>query len=294
MPTSVSINGVPCEPGSARVSVFDRGFLYGESAFEILRVYRGQIFALEEHLGRLTRSAKALGFGLPVAIAQFRVEMERAIAASCERYASIRVIVTRGEGEGGLVPTHTHDATRVVVVEPLRSTPREHYVDGIALATLNVPTRGKLPGETSAAKTGNYVANILALQLAKQAGAQEALLVAVDGRVLEGASSNVFVWTGDALITPEADGAILAGITREHVLDAARDLGIRVQEQRITTSDVWTAEEVFITSSLREVVPVVRIDDHEVGSGVPGEITRRVHAAFRARTPGRGDPMPWV
>ena len=142
-------------------------------------------------------------------------------------------------------------------------------------------------------KSSNYLANLLALHAAKQKGAYEAIFVTPDGSVLEGASSNVFVVEGGALATPPASAGILEGVTRRFVLEAAGALGIPAAETRLSLSDVMSADEVFITSSLREVVPVVRVDDHEVGEGTPGMLTRRIHRAFRAATPARGLPLVW-
>lgn len=294
MPTRVAINGTIHPPETAMVSVFDRGFLYGDSVFEVLRTYAGAPFALEEHLGRLSRSAQYIGMSLPVAIAQLRLELERTLAEAAEPDAYVRIVVTRGAGELGLDPSLARDPMRVIIVQALRAPPRALYVDGIAVITMATVTRSTDPNSTTSAKTSNYLSNILALRTAKQRGAHEAILVAADGSVLEGTTSNLFIIADGALVTPALDAGILPGITREHVLDAARSIGLAVHERRMSLADVWTADEVFITSSLREVVPVVRVDDHEVGANMPGAVTRRIHTAFRSRTPARSLPMPWL
>jgi branched-chain amino acid aminotransferase len=219
--------------------------------------------------------------------------MERALAEANEPEAYVRIVVTRGIGELGLDPSLAKNPSRVIIVHALKSQPRTLYTEGVSVVTITVPTRAGDPTQTFAAKTSNYLANILALRVAKQAGAHEAFLVTADGTVLEGTTSNVFLVAAGALVTPSLDAAILAGITREHVIDAAREIGIVVRDQHVSTADLWTADEVFLTSSLRELVPVVQIDDHEVGAATPGAITRRIHRAFRARTPLRSDPMPW-
>jgi branched-chain amino acid aminotransferase len=180
----------------------------------------------------------------------------------------------------------------VVIVQPLTTPPRELYVSGARLATVTTQ-RATDATSGAGAKSSNYLANLLALRLARQQGAHEALIVSGDGTVLEGASSNVFVVSSGRVATPDAGGGILAGITREHVIEAARDMGVPVEERRVMLTDLWTADEVFITSSLRELMPVVQVDDHEVGSGRPGDITRRLHRAFRARTPVAGAALPW-
>lgn len=292
MTTRVCINGNVVPPEEARISVFDRGFLYGDSVFEVLRTYRGVPFALEEHLGRLQRSAQRVGISLPVPLGQLRAEIEITLAAAHNQESYIRVIVTRGSGEIGLDPSLASDPQRVIIVQSLKPQPRALYVQGVRLATV-VTQRGTDATAAAGAKSSNYLANLLALQSARQRGAYEALLVTPQGFVLEGASSNVFLVSGGRLLTPETEAGILAGITRGYVLDLARAMGLTVLECPVPVSELWVADEVFITSSLREIVPVVQIDDHEVGTGRPGEITRRLHRALRDLTPLAHEPMPW-
>ncbi len=293
MPTRVAINGVIHPRETAVVSVFDRGFLFGDSVFEVLRTYGGVPFAVTEHLARLAHSAQRIGMDLPVPIAQIRAEMDLALAEAAEPDAYVRIIVTRGSGEIGLDPALARDPQRVIIVQALRPQSRAWYVDGVAVVTVTTSARASDTTNASSAKTSNYLSNILALNAARAAGAHEALLVTADGTVLEGTTSNVFVVTGNALRTPLLDGAILAGVTREHVLAAARSIGMDVREQRVSVADLLAADEVFITSSLREVVPVIRVDDTVVGDGKPGPMVRRIHTAFREGTPARGLPMPW-
>jgi branched-chain amino acid aminotransferase len=292
MATRVSINGTVFLPEEARVSVFDRGFLYGDSVFEVLRTYRGTPFALEEHLGRLQRSAQLVAMTVPVSVGQLHQEIAVALDAAQNPESYIRVVVTRGSGEIGLDTTLARNPLRVIIVQPLASQPRELYVDGARLATI-ATQRATDATSAAGAKSSNYLANLLALRVARQQGAYEALITTGDGTVLEGASSNVFLVENGRLVTPALGAGILAGITREHVLDAARSLGLEVAERRVPVSDLWTADEVFITSSLREIVPIVQVDDHEVGDGRPGDVTRRLHRAFRAHTALAGSPMPW-
>jgi branched-chain amino acid aminotransferase len=292
MSTRVAINGTIYPPEEARISVFDRGFLYGDGVFEVLRTYRGIPFALEEHLGRLQRSARLVAISLPVPIGTIRREIETTLREAGNPESYIRVVVTRGSGDIGLDTALARDPLRVVIVQPLTTPPRELYVSGARLATVTTQ-RATDATSGAGAKSSNYLANLLALRLARQQGAHEALIVSGDGTVLEGASSNVFVVSSGRVATPDAGGGILAGITREHVIEAARDMGVPVEERRVMLTDLWTADEVFITSSLRELMPVVQVDDHEVGSGRPGDITRRLHRAFRARTPVAGAALPW-
>lgn len=143
-------------------------------------------------------------------------------------------------------------------------------------------------------KSCNYQLHILALRDARGRGFDDALLVSSDGALIESTSANVFVVSGAELRTPSLDSGPLEGITRAEVLSIARELRVPVTCARLDASDVWTADEVFLTSSVREIVPVVRVDDHEVGDATPGPLTRRLHAAYRARTPLADEAPPWL
>lgn len=283
MGASVSIDGVLVDPDRAAVPVMDRGFLYGDSAFEVTRTYGGQPFALGLHLDRLERSCARLGIHLGATQDTLRGEIRAAIAAAANEESYLRVIVTRGITEIGLGVGQGETARRVLVVLPLPPQPPALYEDGVELAT--VTSARALDGSGAAgAKASNYLPNILSLAAARARGGYEALSVGVGGEVLEGATSNVFVVSADGAVwTPPLGLGILEGITRGVVMDAAREEGLEVVERLFFPSELYRAREAFITSSLREVVPVVRVDGARIGEGRPGPITRRLHAAFRRR-----------
>lgn len=289
---AVSIDGVVVGPGAAQISVYDRGFLYGDAVFEVLRTYRGVPFALDEHLARLRRSAERVFIVLPVDDATLRGDVERTVAAAGNDESYVRVVVTRGSGPLSLDPATAGTPLRVVLVELVVPPPREHYAHGIGAILLR-SRRATDDTEAAGAKVGNYLANLLALREAKARGAQEALIVDGEGRVVEGASSNVFVVRAGHLVTPPASAGILVGITRGYILAAARALGLPVEERTLSPADVTGADEVFITSSIREVLPVVRVDDAPVGAGVPGAVTRSLHRRFREHAGMYERPMPW-
>jgi len=288
----VSINGVITPPERAVVSVFDRGFLYGDGVFETLRAYRGKVFAKEEHLARLGRSAAALRITLPVSQAELGRELDEAIEASHERDAYARVVVTRGvtrppalvrTGDGGA-------ATRVVLVEPLRLPPRDVYVRGLRAITL---AWGRATDPSASAKALPYVTNLLALDEARARGADEALFVGADGALREAATANVFVVDADGtLVTPSEGPGVLGGITRGHVIDLACTLGFSCAVRHVPREAFARAREMFLTSSVREIVSVVAVDGAPVGAGTPGEVTRTLHAALRVRA-GASGPLPW-
>jgi branched-chain amino acid aminotransferase len=288
----VVIDGAVVPAEEARVSVFDRGFLYGDSVFEVLRTYGGAPFALGEHLLRLRRSADRVFIAMPVDDATLGAEVERAVRASGNAESYVRIVVTRGSGPMGLDPDLAGAPLRVIVVEPVSPPPRAAYVDGVAVVTVRM--RRAVDGTAAAgAKVSNYLPNLLAVREAKARGAHEALVIDAAGRVVEGASSNVFIVRGGRVATPPENAGILAGITRAHVLAAARALGVPVEEREIEQDELYAAEEVFITSSIREVLPVVRVDGHAVGTGSPGPMSRALHRRFRDDVGLAGRPMPY-
>jgi len=291
-PRVVMMNGAIVAPEDAKVSVYDRGFLYGDAVFEVLRTYGGVPFAAEEHLGRLRRSAERVGMTLPVTEATLRAEVDRALAETGNKESYVRIMVTRGSGPLSLDPDMARDPLRVVLVEPVAPPAREAYATGIAAVTVHAR---RTVDETTAvgAKVANYLANLLAVRQAKAQGGQEALVVDAQGSVVEGASSNVFVVKSGRLRTPPEAAGILPGITRDRILAAARGLGIPVEEDGLRPEDLYQADEVFITSSIREVLPVVSVDGHCVGLGAPGAVTRRLHRAFREAVGVGSVPMPW-
>ncbi len=288
----VVIDGVVMTPEQATVSVYDRGFLYGDAVFEVLRTYGARPFALDEHIARLRRSAAKVFIDLPVDEVTLTREVDMGIHAAGNDESYVRFMITRGSGPLSLDPATATHPLRVLLVEPVVPPPREVYVEGVALASARAH---RTVDATTAvgAKVTNYLPNLLALREAKSKGAQEVLVIDERDRVIEGATSNVFIVRGRRVATPPESAGILPGITRAHVIAAAAAIGIPCDERMLSLDEVYMADEVFITSSIREVVPVVRVDDRVVGTGSPGEVTRALHTRFRHAV-GMGDrPMPW-
>jgi branched-chain amino acid aminotransferase len=286
----VSIDGALSPPGEAKVSVYDRGFLYGDSVFETVRTYGGEPFALADHLARLERSAARVGIAMPITAADFGMEIRLAVRAAHNPESYARAMLTRGSGPVGLDPALAGAPLRVVLVEPLEPLPAAFYRDGIAVVTVRTE---RAADAARGAKVGNYLGSLLALKEAKARGAQEALILDAAGRVVEGTTSNVFVVRGGEIVTPPEQASILAGITRAHLIELATDLGRPLRLAELTPADLASADEVFISSSLREVLPVVRVDDRPVAGGRPGPVTRALHTAFRVRAGLGAEPMPW-
>lgn len=284
MTSLVMIDGRPMAPEAATVSVFDRGFLYGDSVFEALRTYGGRPFALDRHLARLADSAARVFIDLPVGIEQIGREVASAIVGAGNTESYVRLTLTRGVGESlGLDPGLARHPLRVVMVMPLKSPPPETYLDGVAVVSYRTE-RVTDHSAAAGAKVGNYLSAVLAIRVARAANAAEAFIVDGRERVIEGATSNVFAVLGDGvLVTPPEQDGILLGITRETVLSVADDLGIPVRLASLTLAELEAASEVFFSSSIRELVPVVSIDGKRVGRGRPGPVVQRLLAAFRRK-----------
>jgi branched-chain amino acid aminotransferase len=298
MPTVVNLDGVLVPPAQARISIFDRGFLYGDSVYEVIRTYGGQVFEEGAHLARLRHSAERIGLSPRWDAARASREIARTLEASRggdapdpgaapwnvgERY--VRVVMTRGAGEIGLDPALAVDPVALVLVQPLAGPPARAYRDGVKAMIVGV--RHVAPEAIDpSAKTGAHLPNVLAVREARAAGAFEALLLDGRGFVTEGSSSNVFAVSGGVLRTPPLAAGILEGVTRGVALRLARAAAIPVEETPLRPEDLERADEVFITSTVREIVPVTVLGERRVGRGRPGPLTRHLHAAFRALAGG--------
>jgi branched-chain amino acid aminotransferase len=282
MSTWVMIDGRIFSEQTACVSIFDRGFLYGDSVFETLRTYGGKPFALDEHLKRLAWSASRVHIALPRSEAELAAEIGRLLAHAQNPESMIRVMLTRGVGPLGLDVQPDVPATRVVIVAPLRPPALEAYTAGVRVITYRTQ---RLADATDAAgaKIGNYLIAVLAMREAKSRGAVEALIIDAHDAVVEGTSSNLFAVQGGKLLTPPETTGILPGITRARILEIAGELGLGVEYRALPLSELVQADEVFISSTVREMLPVVCIDDRPIAGGKPGPLTTRLLAAFRAR-----------
>jgi len=261
--------------------VFDRGFLYGDSVYETIGTAYGRLFAANDHLERLERSAMRIGLRVPP-----RAEIERAIAATIEAAGNtetrVRVILTRGSGKLDLDPASVDDTQLVVIVFPLGAPTPEMYAKGVAVAVVSI-TRNSPSAIDPAVKSGNYLNNVLALgEARRRCRAYEAILCGADGTIAEGSTSNIFVVMGGEVRTPPLEVGILDGITRAKVLELCRKNGIRLVETRLFPSELRAVDEAFITSATRGVLPVTTIDEKAVGAGVPGPVTQKLMSLYDA------------
>lgn len=277
----VSIDGEIFAADDARVSVFDRGFLYGDGAFEVLRTYGGRPFRELEHLERLRSSCERLLLPVKSGPEQWAASIARTLSAAQLRESYVRFMITRGIGPLGLSLQAAQRPCEVCFVLPLQPYADELYTRGVAV-TLSQTARATDGTRAAGAKATNYLVSLLALHEAQSRGCHEAILVGPQGEVAEGASSNVFAVRDGDLVTPPLEAGILAGITRKAVIDLAALVGMRVRETPLSPNDLYTAQEVFITSTVREVMPVVRVDDVQIGTGRPGMNTQMLLDTYRA------------
>ena len=263
---------------SAKVSLEDRGYEFGDGIYEVVRVYNRQPFALIEHLARLQDSAAGIELSLPLSTAEFAAIAHELLERSGIETAEIYIQVTRGTARRNHLFPENVKPTIVVGVRKFLESPPELWATGVRVITL--------PDERWARcnlKTICLLPNVLAKNQARRAGAHEALMIR-DGLLTEGTTCNVFLCRERDLITPIADNRILPGITRAVTIKLARDAGFDVIERDIKAEELLEAREVFITSTSMELMPVVQIDDQRIGSGQPGDVHRRLHASYRALT----------
>ncbi len=279
--TKVYLSGTETavDPEAARISVFDRGFLYGDSIYETMRTAGGHPVELARHLARLHRSADAIGLVLPWTDDVFATRIAQTHAQTGNPESQIRVIVTRGVGPLMLDPRRSGDPGVVIIAQPLVLPTADAYRCGIAAVIVGLTkTQGSMvdPG----IKSGNYLGSIQALRRAIAEGGDDAILCNAAGEIAEGATSNVFFVSAGRIVTPELQGGLLAGITREVVCELAADGGQVVLETRVSPDALRSAEEVFLTSSVRGIMPVTRLDGRTLGDGTAGPTTRGLLARY--------------
>jgi branched-chain amino acid aminotransferase len=282
MTTLVRIDGRNLSPEEATIPVFDRGFLYGDSIYDVIRTYDGRPFMLDEHLARLRRSGAAIRLEIPLSDEQIASEVRSVIADAGNAESYVRMMVTRGVGPIDLAPPDDEDPTLIIIVRALDDPTDEEWSRGVRIAVVH-PARPHPGAPRPTAKTGNYLTNVVAKIDARHAGADDALMLNADGDVAEGTTWNLFVVKDGRLSTPSNDSGLLPGLTRGLVLEVLRDEGVACEERRVRPEEVLAADELFLTSSTRGVVPVVAVDDQQIANGKPGPLTRQVRTAYEGR-----------
>lgn len=283
MSLKVYINGKLYDKENATVSVYDHGLLYGDGVFEGIRSYAGKVFRMREHLDRLWNSAKAIWLTIPISKEEMAKAIEDTLSVNGIRDGYIRVVVTRGAGTLGLDPNRCSDPQVIIITDLISLYPDELYQKGLEIVTVST-MRNHPAALNPRIKSLNYLNNILAKIEGLQAGCIEALMLNHKGEVAECTGDNLFLVRDGNVLTPPIDAGVLEGITRDAVIELARQGGIPVREIPLTKHDVYIADECFLTGTAAEVVPVVKVDSRTIGDGKPGSITRDLIARFHKLT----------
>ncbi|MFP4055536.1 MAG: aminotransferase class IV [Candidatus Brocadiia bacterium] len=275
----VSVNGQATPAAAPAIGALDRGLLYGDGLFETLRAYDGVPFLLDEHVARLNASAAQLRLCDPLDPDILRGDVVELLRLNDLGDAYIRITLTRGAHAGVLELEPTPRPTVSIVARPLHPPSPRRYERGIAAIVAAIPQSADSPLPRH--KTLNYLANLLARTEARQRGADDAIRLNTRGEVAEAASSNLFLVRDGNLLTPALEANILPGITRQVVLRLAREGNREVHERTVRPEELGEADEVFLTNSIVELLPVCRIEGQPVGDGRPGPVTRELHEAYR-------------
>ena len=289
----VYLNGTLLPRSQAAISPFDHGFLYGYALFESMRAYNGYIFRLRQHIDRLEDSAALIG--LPLGSIDLEKACYETVQANRLNDARVRLTVSMGEGENIPDPPLRPQPTVFIVATDYTPLPPETYKRGFnAIVSRYIRQNSRSP--LARVKSANYINNLLARREAKDAGADEALLLNERGLLCEGSTSNIFLVRGDSIITPSDECGCLPGITRRAVVELCTEVGIGVELKEVQSEELFKADGAFITNSLLELMPIRRIDDQSIGSisdrGRGTEITERLTAAYGELVAKEGALLP--
>jgi branched-chain amino acid aminotransferase len=280
----IYFNGKFVSREKAKVSVFDHGFLYGDGVFEGIRSYDCLVFRLQEHIERLYESAHAINLNIGMTQPEMIEVVVKTMKANKLRDGYIRLIVSRGEGDLGLDPRKCYGKPSIIVIaDKISLYPEKLYKKGMEIVT--VATLRNLPEALNPRiKSLNYLNNILAKIEAVNLGYQEALMLNHLGFIAECTGDNVFIVKKGKLSTPAVEMGALKGITRDAVLELAKNSDIPTHEGMLSRQDIYTADECFLTGTAAEIIPVVKVDGRSIGNGKPGKLTQNILAQFHKLT----------
>ena len=284
MAATVNVNGRISAGTEAVIPIFDHGFLYGEGIYETLRTYNGRMFFFERHLRRLRNSAALVDLTIPFTDDELATRIHDTIAAAKldGNEAYVRVLITRGVGELTYDLKATPKPSWVIIVKPLPSPPAELYERGVKVVLVDV-IRNHPQSVNPMIKSNNLMNSALAAQQALKRGGFEAVMRNYRGELTECTQSNLFIVKNGAALTPPLESGLLPGITREFVFEIGRDADVEVREQILHDNDLFAADEAFLTSTTREVLSIVGVDDRNIGAGKPGPVTSKLLKTFRDR-----------
>lgn len=287
MGLKIFLNGSFVEMADAKVSVFDHGLLYGDGVFEGIRSYNRRVFRLDEHIDRLYESADAISLKIPITKEEFKSDVLETLKVNDLDDAYIRVVVTRGVGDLGLDPRKCASPTIFIITDTIKLYPETFYENGLPI-TIAKTRRNHPITVDPRIKSLNYLNNILARIEATKAGVEEALMLSLDGYVVECSGDNIFIVKGGKLLTPPAELGALEGVTQDAAIDIAKRKGIETEYKTMLPDEIFDAEECFLTGTAAEIVPVVSIDGKLIGTGKPGPVTKDLRAEYRKLTETEG------
>jgi branched-chain amino acid aminotransferase len=290
MSVLVNVNGKISDGASAAISVFDHGFLYGEGVYETIRTYNGEPFLFDRHMQRLRASAAMILLDVPLSDANYLTRSvdtmtaaglgRRADGTAAEAY--IRILHTRGIGDLTYDPAATPTPSVVIIVKPLPVPAEEQFRDGVRVCIVDI-IRNHPRSVSPLIKSNNLLNNALCMQEALRKGGVEGVFRNYQGELSECSQSNLFIVTKGVVRTPSLAAGLLAGLTRGFVFKLGAALGIPVEEAVLRDEDLFAADEAFFTSTTKELMPIVQVDDRTIGSGRPGAVTHRLLAEYRRR-----------
>ena len=282
MSATVNVNDRITGERDAVVSVFDHGFLYGEGIYETMRTYHGRVFLYQRHMRRLRNSARMINLEVPFTDADLASRIRDTVSASSLNggEAYIRVLVTRGVGELTYDPRATPTPSVIIIVKLQVDPAPEVYERGVRVVIVDV-VRNHPDTVNPMIKSNNLLNSALAAQQAIRRGGFEGIMRNYRGELSECTASNLFVVKGGIALTPPLESGLLPGITREFLFDVGKEVGVDVCEQVLRDGDLFSADEAFLTSTTREAVPIVAVDDRTIGNGRPGPVTKKLLKGFR-------------
>ena len=294
----VNVNGRISDSEHAAISVFDHGFLYGEGVYETLRTYNGEPFLFDRHMQRLRNSAAMIMLDVPFSDEEFFERTAATMkAAGLGRRSStalgmgrgnavdeayIRVLLTRGIGELTYDPAATPDPSVVIIVKPLPVPAAHDFENGVKVCMVDI-IRNHPRSVNPKIKSNNLLNNALCMQEAMRKGGVEGVFRNYRGELSECSQSNLFIVTNGVVRTPALEAGLLAGITRAYVFEIGAAAGVKVEEASLKDEDLFGADEAFFTSTTKELMPIVQVDDRKIGAGVPGPITKKLLGEFRRK-----------
>ncbi len=295
MSAYVNVNGVVTDAAHAVIPVYDHGFLYGEGVYEVFRTYRGKPFLFDRHQARLRASAARIGLEVPFSDEEVErrcLETMKAAGLGAAGEAYVRILLTRGVGEITYDPAACPFPSLVIIAKPLPPTPAGHYEHGIKVVMVEDIIRNHPESVSPLIKSNNLINNALGMQQAIRAGAAEAVFRNYRGELAECAQSNLFIVSKGVVKTPPLDAGLLAGITRAFTIEVGASIGIRCEETPLNDQDLFGADEAFFTSTTKEIVPIVQVDDRKIGDGMVGPITKKLLAQYRRQAEAMSTGRP--